>query len=84
MPQRILFVSFIQSLLAQNEIDDPAAPDVRPRPPAVGEDVDIGAARFFKTVCQDRQVIEAAVVLRVRVKPRVERLAPQLFGHPTG
>jgi hypothetical protein len=46
------------SLLAQEEIDDPAAADVLPAVATVGEDVGVVAASVFERVGKDRQVPE--------------------------
>src|SRR5262249_59140524 len=52
-------------LLAQHQIDRPAAPDVRtprrPRSAQVGEDVRVGAAGLFEGVGQERHLVEAAL-----------------------
>src|SRR5947209_19283311 len=50
-------------LLPQNEIDDPAAPDVRPRPPKVAQDVRVRAAGLFEGVGQDGHTVEGPLVV---------------------
>jgi hypothetical protein len=42
-------------LLAQDQVHDPAAPDVRSLLPAVTEDVGVGATRFFQSVGKERR-----------------------------
>jgi hypothetical protein len=37
-------------LLAQQQVDDPAAPDVRPRAAAVAQDVGLVATGFFQRI----------------------------------
>src|SRR5262245_32416048 len=49
--------------LAEEEIDGPAAADVRPRPAAVGEDVGVGAAGVLQRVRQDRQPLEGPLLV---------------------
>src|SRR5262249_23251480 len=47
--------------LAEDEIDDPAAADVRPRPAAVLQHIGVVAARILQRVGEDRQPVEGAV-----------------------
>src|SRR5262245_3413427 len=50
-------------LFPQQQIDDPAAADMWPRPAAVRQDVGVVAARLCQRVSEDRQQVEAAVVV---------------------
>jgi hypothetical protein len=51
------------STLAQNQIDDPAAADVRPFAAAVGEDFGVVATGVFQRVGEDREAVEGTVVV---------------------
>src|SRR5262249_15111079 len=51
------------SLPAQDQVHDPAPPDVLPRLPAVGQDGLVGAAGVFEGVGQDRQVVERPLIV---------------------
>jgi len=50
-----------KSLLAQDQVQHPAAQNMRPRSSAVSEDVRIVAPGFFKGVSQRWQVVESPV-----------------------
>src|SRR5262249_38247863 len=51
------------SALPEDEIDDPAAAGVRPRPAAVGQDLLVSAAGLLERVCQKRHVVEPAFLV---------------------
>src|SRR3954451_6826870 len=55
--------SGMASLLSEQEVDHPAAPDVRPGAAAVGEDVGVGAAGVLQRVSQHGQTVEGAVIV---------------------
>src|SRR5262249_31805002 len=67
--------------LAEEEIDDPAATDVRPGAAAVVEDGAVGAAGVFERVGKYGQVVEVIMVVDVRGKGRQESSVP---GEPGG
>src|SRR5262245_837198 len=52
-----------ESLLAEQGVNHPAAPDVRPRPPQVGEGLLIVAAGLFESVGHDRQQVDRSIVV---------------------
>jgi hypothetical protein len=47
----------------QQQIDDPAAPDMWPLTPAVAEDVGVSAAGVLQGVGEDRSAVEGTVVV---------------------
>ena len=49
--------------LPEDEVDDPAPPDVRPRPAAVGEYLRVVAPRVLEGVGEDREAVEGALVV---------------------
>jgi hypothetical protein len=49
--------------LAQQEVHDPAAPDMRPRLSAVVEDLGVVAPGFFESFGQKRQALEGPFVV---------------------
>src|SRR3954453_17546304 len=51
------------SRLAEQQVDGPAAADVRAGAAAVTQQVGVGAAGLFEGVGEDRQVVEGAVVV---------------------
>jgi len=50
-------------LLAQEQIDYPTTSDMLPRLAAVGENVGVGAARFFKGVAQDGKNVKSSFLV---------------------
>jgi hypothetical protein len=48
------------SLLAQQEVDHPAATDVRPLGAAVGEKVGVVATGFLQGICKDGEAVEGS------------------------
>lgn len=48
----------IRSLLTQDKIDDPATPHMLPRLATVGQNVGVGATRFFESIGQDGQAVK--------------------------
>ena len=48
-------------LLPQNQIDDPATPDMRAVAAAVEEDIGIRAAGFFQRIGEDGESVEGPV-----------------------
>src|SRR5262249_7365436 len=52
-----------RSFLAQQQVHNPTAPDMWPRPAAVTEDVGVGATGLFQGVGQDRQAVEGSLVV---------------------
>ena len=50
-------------LLAKQEVDAPAAADVRPRSAEMAQEIRISTPRVFKGVCQDRQPGQVEVPL---------------------
>src|SRR5262245_54099911 len=51
------------SFFAENQIDDPAAADMRSGPTAVVEDIAVGARRILQRVGEDRHDLPAAVLV---------------------
>src|SRR5262245_64372206 len=58
------------SLLGQHQIDRPTPSRVLAAAAAVGQQLGVGAARLFQRVGEDRQVVEAAVVVDGSGDPR--------------
>src|SRR5262245_39935746 len=57
-PAAPLFMIILALFLAQDQINHPAATDMRPWPPAVVQDVATGAAGLLQSVGQDRHAGE--------------------------
>jgi len=55
--------SLAASFLAQDEVNRPAAPGVRPRLAAVTEDVGILAPRLFESIAQDGETVESEIAV---------------------
>jgi hypothetical protein len=60
----------------QQQIDNPAATDVRTRRMAMLKDIGVGAAGFLQRISQDLQQIEAAVVIDGLGELRDSAVAP--------
>src|SRR5262249_48098615 len=52
----------VPSLLAQDQVHHPAAADVWPWTPAVGEDVGVAAAGVFQGIGEDWQAVECSLI----------------------
>jgi hypothetical protein len=49
--------------LAEEQVEHPAAPDVRTRPPAMGQDVRVRTTGLFESIGQDGEVLELAALV---------------------
>src|ERR1700677_461571 len=56
-------VSVMASLLPQDQIHYPAASNMQPWPPAMGQDFRVGAASIFQNVSQHRETVEGTVIV---------------------
>src|SRR5690349_7161420 len=74
-----------RSLLTEDEVDDPAAADVRPRAAAVGQDGFVVAARVDERVGEDGQIAKPAVLGNALRDARNRPLVPcEYIGRDSG
>src|SRR5262245_41495308 len=64
------------SLLPENQVECPAASDVKARLPPVVQDARLGTARFLQGICKNRKSVERTVVVDRLGEGHHSRCAP--------